>query len=153
MVSIDVVIPGNSSESLVGKLTNSSIVSTKVDSLTLHFRAWFKKPISFLSGEICKVFPRESVMFTDKHATPENKQVKTFKGAMSRIVRLLVHHSFGAKSSLERQNVLNQAYKSWPPSSFSFPPQLDINLSSNWQVRVRNYRPNNKKRIRKQQII
>ena len=49
---------------------------------------------------------------------------------------------------------LERKKKLWPFSS-SIPTtiRVDIKLPSNWQVRVRNYRPNNKQPIRKQLII
>ena len=44
---------------------------------------------------------------------------------MSRITRLLSHHSFGVKNLLERKkNLLMQTCKPWPSSSFSSPTTI-----------------------------
>ena len=65
---------------------------------------------------------------------------------MLRIARLLSHHSFGAKNSIERQqNILIKRVNGALPAPSRFPPIFGIKLSSNWQVRVQNYRPHNKK--------
>ena len=106
----------------------------------------------FLSFENC--FTDQLATCTTTTANGENHFSVWHLKAMSRIARLLSHHSFGAKNALERhKNPLNQTCKSWPSSSFSFPPKFDIKLSSSWQVRVRNYRPNNMEPKRKQQIV
>ena len=73
------------------------------------------------------------------------------KGAMSRIARLLSHHSSGAKYSLVRQKyLLIKRVNRGLPAPCRFPPRFDMKLSSSWEVRVRNYRPDNKEPIRKQ---
>ena len=77
-----------------------------------------------------------------------NSSISCFvlKWAMSRIARLLSHHSFVAKNSLERQKtLLVKRVNRGLPAPYRFPPRFDIKLSRSWQVRVWNYRPNNKK--------
>ena len=77
-----------------------------------------------------------------------NSSISCFvlKWAMSRIARLLSHHSFGAENSLERQkNLLIKRVSRGLSAPSRFPPRFDIKLSRSWQVRVWNYRPNNKK--------
>ena len=76
------------------------------------------------------------------------------KGAMSQIARLLSHHSFGAKNSLERQkNILIKRLNRGLPAPCRFSPRFDIKLSWSWRVRVRNYRPDNKELIRKERHV
>ena len=51
------------------------------------------------------------------------------------------------------KNLLIKRVNHGLPAPCRFPPRFDIKLSSSWQVRVRNYRPNNKEPIRKRQIV
>ena len=97
----------------------------------------------FLSFENC--FTDQLATCTTTTANGENHFSVWHLKAMSRIARLLSHHSFGAKNSLERQKtLLIKRVNLGLPAPSRFPPKFDIKLSWSWQVRVRNYRPNNK---------
>ena len=62
--------------------------------------------------------------------------------------RLLRYHSFGAKNSLQRQkNLLVKRINRGLTALSRFSPQLAI------KFRLRNYRPNNKQRIRRLSLI
>ena len=69
---------------------------------------------------------------------------------MSRIAQLLSYHLFGARSSLER---LDQACKSWPSSSFSFPTKIRHPIVMKQTSSYSKLSSNNKVPIWKQQIV
>ena len=86
----------------------------------------------FLSFENC--FTDQLATCTTTTANGENHFSVWHLKAMSRIARLLSHHSFGAKNSLKRKkNLLIKRVNPGLPALSRFPPRFDIKLLSNWQ--------------------